>query len=219
MGPLRSTSSYSPTFAQLYVLDAELETIKRFENLSLPSNMSRENMEKMKNLLDKCQKVIHDRNPYVKDFKQVIEIPENELEGGKIVISASARPQHGHERVYNAQINLQELSIVTNEKPHDLVINTREGSIQTISDMNPKAMPLHITLLFIDGTSGWSQDLTHSNGHKRTTVREFYAYHMHKRMTNSDYLLYRKPKIKIFDLALIKSESRHISKYSGCYRD
>ena len=190
MGPLRCNPGYSPTFAQLYILDAGLETTKRFENLSLPSNMSRENMEKMKSLLDKCQKVIHDRNPYVKDFKQVIEIPEDELEGGKIVISAAARPQHGHERVYNAQVNLQELSIVTNEKPHDLVINLREGSIQTISDMNSKAMPLHFTLLFIDGTPGWSKDLTHSDGYKRTTAREFYAFHMHKRMTDSDYLLH-----------------------------
>ena len=152
--------------------------------------MSMENMEKMKSLLDKCQKVIHDRNPYVKDFKQVIEIPEDELEGGKIVISAAAKPQHGHERVYNAQINLNELSIVTNEKPYDLVINPRGGSIQTISDMNPKTMPLHFTLLFIDGTPGWSQDMTHSDGYKRTTAREFYAYHMHKRMTDSDYLLH-----------------------------
>ena len=92
IGPLRSNPGYPPTFAQLYVLDSQLETMKRFENLSLPSNMSRENMEKMKSLLDKCQKVIHDRNPYVKDFKQVIEIPEDELEGGKIVISAAAKP-------------------------------------------------------------------------------------------------------------------------------
>ena len=66
----------------------------------------------MRELLDICQQVIHSRNPFVRDFKQILEIPEDNLEGAKVVICASARPQHGHERVYNAQINLQELSIV-----------------------------------------------------------------------------------------------------------
>ena len=100
-------------------------------------------------MLATVQKVMHEKNPYIKDFKQILEISEEELHGGKVVISAAARPQQGHARVYNVQANLQELSVVTNEQPHDLVINLRGGGLQFISDLNPKAMPLHFTLLFL----------------------------------------------------------------------
>ena len=71
-----------------------------------------------------------------------------------------------------------------------MVIHRRAGgSLQKISDLNPKAMPLHFTLLFPDGTPGWDQYLTHKdNDNKRVTPREFFAYHLNKRNTNSDYI-------------------------------
>ena len=104
---------------------------------------------------------MHQNNPFIQDFKQILEMQDEDLYGGKIVISAAAKPKDGHLRVYNVQQNLQELSIVTNEKPHDLVIKTRGGRLETISDLNPKAMPLHFTLLFPEGTYGYDQDLKH----------------------------------------------------------
>ena len=53
------------------------------------------------------------------------------------------------------QVNLQEVSILTNSQPHDLVLQRRGGGLQNISDLNPKGMPLHFTLLFPHGTYGW----------------------------------------------------------------
>ena len=101
--------------------------------------------------LNTVQQVIHEKNPFVREFKQILNLPEEELQGGIVVIRAAARPQQGHARVYNAQINLQELSIVTNEQPHDLVVQLHGGGLRFISDLNPKAMLLHFTLLFITG--------------------------------------------------------------------
>ena len=190
IGSLAVEPHETPVFAQLYVLDDQLSerTIRR-SNMTLHRDISTQEVNIMENLLQTVQDVIHVRNPFVRDFKQIIEIPEEELEGGKIVISADDRPQEGHARVYNAQANLQELRIVTNEKKHDLVIQCRGGGLQRISDLNPKAMPLHYTLLFIDGTYGWDQYLTHrDNQNKRVSPREFYAYHMNIRSTESDYL-------------------------------
>ena len=102
-----------------------------------------------------------------------MELPEDALQGGKIVISADARPSHGHERVYNPQVNLQELSIVTNEK---------------ISDLNPTAMPLHFTLFFVHGTHGWDVNLTHVDTNKCVSPRQFFAFHLQTRNTESDYI-------------------------------
>ena len=157
IGLIYAEDGAQPRFARLYVLDSSLETTTRFANLTLPAGMSQSDKNIMKNVLESVQEVIHEINPFVREFKQIVEIPEEELQGGKIVISAAARPGQGHARVYNLQGNLQELSIVTNEQPHDLVLQLRGGGLQSISDLNPKAMALHFTLLFTYGTHGWDQ--------------------------------------------------------------
>ena len=86
-------------------------------------------------------------------------------------------------------LNLYELSIITKEVPNDFVIQLRGGDLQIISNTNPRAMPLHFTLLFIYGTHGWHEDLKHTDQIKRLTTREFIAFHMNSRRTASDYLL------------------------------
>ena len=139
--------------------------------------------------MDIVQEAVHKYNPFVRDFKQVLEYPAEKLRKGKIVISAKAKPKDAQPRVYNEQVNLNELSIVTKENPHDFVINLRGGGQRIINDLNPKAMPLHFTLLFIEGTPGWDTELKHEdNPNKRVTAREFFAYHMNVRGTPSDYL-------------------------------
>ena len=190
LGSLRAEDGVTPTFAQLYVLDSNLETTTRYSNMMVPENTPENVKQILRNLLERVQQVIHQINPFVKDFIQILDIPEDQLQGGKVVISAGGHPQEGHQRVYNAQTNLQELRIVTNEEKHDLVIHRRSGGgFQKISDLNPKAMPLHFTLLFPAGTPGWDQYLKHrDNDNKRVTPREFFAYHLNKRNTDSDYI-------------------------------
>ena len=51
-------------------------------------------------------------------------------------------------------------------------------------------MPLHFTLLFIEGSSGWDQHQQQvGDEDKRITPRQFYVYHLNIRKTGSDYLL------------------------------
>ena len=71
---------------------------------------------------------------------------DEELYGGKVLISAAVKPREGHDLVYNVQQNLQDLSIVTNEKPHDLVIRKRGGGLEKISYLNPKTSSFHSSL-------------------------------------------------------------------------
>ena len=58
-----------------------------------------------------------------------------------------------------------------------LVVKIRGGGLQSVSDLNPSAMPLHFTLLFPYGTKGWDMETTHANSRRRVTPREFFAYH------------------------------------------
>ena len=187
-GPLQAAEGEKPCFAQLYVHDPSLETGQRFNNMTIPASMSKSQKKILEGVLKSVQAVIHKVNPFVKDFKQIMDIPAEELKQGKIVISAKARPSEEHERRYNAQINLQEVSILTNSEPHDLVLQKRGGELQSISDLNPKGMPLHFTLLFPHGTYGWDLMMKHTDGKRRVTPREFYVFHLNQRDLTKDFI-------------------------------
>ena len=190
MGPLHHETGSVPYFAQLYVLDPGDETTRRFNNMNVSRRVKTPwEFDMMKELLDIIQGVVHQHNPFVRDIRQLIEMPPEQLQSGKIVVSAKAQPRNARPRVYNHQVNLDELSIVKNEQRHDFVIHLREGGLRIIHDLNPKAMPLHFTLLFIHGTPGWGIDLKqNNNSNKRLSAREFFAFHMHTRNTRSDYI-------------------------------
>ena len=125
-GPLQAKDGERPYFAQLYLHDPHLESGERFKNMTIPANMSDPQKKILEKFLIKIQTVLHLHNPFVKDFKQVIEIPAEDLEHGKIVISSKAKPREEHTRRYNEQINLQEVSILKNNEPHDLVLQVRD---------------------------------------------------------------------------------------------
>lgn len=187
-GPLQAEDGEDPKFAQLYIKDPALETTHRQQNMSLPGSMSQQDRHTIYATLQNLQELMKAVNPYVKDYKMICEIPEDELLDGQLVISAKARPADGHERRYNAQASLTEVSILTNCHPHDLVVKIRGGGLQSVSDLNPNGMPLHFTLLFPYGTKGWDMETTHANSTRRVTPREFFTYHTQVRQRESDFL-------------------------------
>ena len=88
VGPLQAENGEEPRFAQLYVHDPSLEASQRFKNMSIPSSMSTAQKENLARSLTKVQDVLHEHNPYVRDLKQIIDIPEEELGQDKIIQSA-----------------------------------------------------------------------------------------------------------------------------------
>ena len=188
VGPLQAEEGETPRFVQLYVHDASLETSQRFKNMYVPTALSQAQKQMLEEILATVQGALHTSNPFIKDFKQIMEIGDEQLPQGKIIISAKSRPSGEHARRYNEQLNLQEVSILTSSERHDLVIEKRGGGLQSISDLNPKGMPLHFTLLFPHGTFGWDPSTQHMKGKGRVTTREFYAYHLNVRNGTGDYL-------------------------------
>ena len=188
VGPLLPENGEPPRFAQLYVNDPASEETCRYRNIVLPSSVSRSEREKIGVLLDTVQRELQRVNPFIKDFKQIMELNDEDIVSGKIIITAR-KPTGEHERRYNRQLNLQEVSILTNSQPNDLVLQKRGGGLKTISDLNPKGMPLHFTLLFPYGTYGWDQDTMHVDGKRRVTPREFFVYYLFTRdQDNVNYL-------------------------------
>jgi len=190
-GPLLPESGEKPKYAQLYCHDPQLATGCRVANLNMVIQpMSAPNKEIMKNLVERMQAVLQQVNPFIRKFMQMLEVPDEQLSSGQLVISANPRdiPEGAHARTYNLQSNVNEVSVLTNLQPHDLVIRTRGGSLQRISDLNPSATPLHFTLLFPHGDYGYNQYLRHVDGRKRVSPREYYVYYLNVRSVSMDYI-------------------------------
>ena len=91
-GPLQARDGETPIFAQLYVLDPSLEFTTRFANLSVPQNIRVQERGELGEILFEVQELLKRDNPYIKDYHQIIKIPDEDLATGMLVISASARP-------------------------------------------------------------------------------------------------------------------------------
>ena len=185
VGSLLPSDGSRPKFAQLYCLDPALETTQRFQNMTIPADLSSSKKEKLKKLLKEMQDMIKRENPFVKDFLMILELEDEDILGGKLVISESAKPAEEHARRYNAPTGFNEVSIVTNETRYSIVIHKRGGGLQEIKDLNPKSMPLHFTLFFPYGTYGWDQTEKHEDGRRNVTIREWYMYHTFSRDNNN----------------------------------
>ena len=73
--------------------------------MTIPAGTSKRQKKILEQVLVKVQTDLHKYNPFVQDFKQIMDIDEAELGQGKIVISAKARPTGEHERRYNQQVS------------------------------------------------------------------------------------------------------------------
>ena len=192
-GPLMAEENEQPRFAQIYIHDPSTQHTVRVNNMNLPESLSKKQTESISNTMKKLQNLMIEVNPFVKDFLHVCEISDEDIKDGKLVISCKARPDGEHERRYNKQESLAEVSVLTNSESGDLVLRKRGGGLQTISDLNPSCQPLHFTLLFPYGTKGYNEadkkkGKDGSDSNRRVTPREFFAFHLNMREYYSDFL-------------------------------
>ena len=177
LGPLVEKEHETPKFAQVWVHDPALQTAQRINNMFLPTTITEVEKEAVQRIMETVQAELGEINPWIKDFRQIVEIQEEELGGGKLVISAKDRPAGAHPRTYNLAVSLAEVSVLTDCRPHDLVVTRRDGNLEVVSEQNSAALPLHFTLLVPHGDRGWHPEIRGADG-KRLTSREFATYHM-----------------------------------------
>ena len=182
-GPLLPEEGEEPKFAQLYVHDPSTEHTMRVRNMCLPTSLNKKQINIITNTVQKLQNILREINPFVKDFLHICEIPDDDLKHGKIVLTCKKAdlPKDAHERRYNEQTSLSEVSILTNSVPGDLILRKRGGGLQQIYDLHPDAPALHFVLLFPYGTPGYSEFLRHTDSTKRVSPREFFAFHLNTR--------------------------------------
>ena len=80
VSPLQARDGEIPRFTQLYVHDPAIETTACIANMQMPANISEEQKLVVRSVVEQLQADLKQHNPFVKDFRQIIEIPEEELQ-------------------------------------------------------------------------------------------------------------------------------------------
>ncbi|KAF0309414.1 hypothetical protein FJT64_019452 [Amphibalanus amphitrite] len=133
------------------------------------------------------------------DFIHAAELPEEEVQQQRLVVSADARPADQHPRRYNRAEGFREVAVLMDEEPvhQDIVLRRRadaEGPfLQTVNETHRAFEALHFVLLLPFGTDGWQPDLRQAVANGRGDVRgvslmQYYAHRLQLRPDLDDSL-------------------------------
>ncbi|KAF0311103.1 hypothetical protein FJT64_018041 [Amphibalanus amphitrite] len=193
-----------PSFAQIYVNDPDCddpaaEAALRLGHVPLPRGTREPERARLLTLLEQLQVLLRQVNPYVQDFIHAAELPEEEVQQQRLVVSADARPADQHPRRYNRAEGFREVAVLMDEEPvhQDIVLRRRadaEGPfLQTVNETHRAFEALHFVLLLPFGTDGWQPDLRQAVANGRGDVRgvslmQYYAHRLQLRPDLDDSL-------------------------------
>ena len=203
LGPLQARDGEVPKFAQIYVHDPqcedpEAEAALRLGHVRLGANTPAATQRVLLDLLQQLQQLLREHNPLVRDFIMASEVPEDQVEHMRLVLSADARPAGEHARRYNRPEGFQEVSVLIGEEPgtRDIVLRRRAvgdgADLIAISNCHRAYEPLHFVLLHPFGTDGWHPglQLQQQGGRaKRLSPLQYAAYRLQAREDEDDSLL------------------------------
>ncbi|CAI2190530.1 18423_t:CDS:2 [Funneliformis geosporum] len=174
IGPLLPKEGQVSRFAQLYIYDTEYE-IRNCLNL-----MQNLNATILKNL----QNMLNIINPYIHIFRQARDIFQTSETSNISMLIHNNRIQNLYS--YSVPTSSEVAALMIGDKHdieplnRDILLKTREGGLQRISELHPSYDALHYVLLFPKGDDGWHTDipLTEPGARKRVTQMQFYSYRL-----------------------------------------
>ena len=190
LGSLRPNDGKPPSYAQLYIYDAQL---------ALAHRMTRNN-----NLRERTMKTLQsmmvDFHPYTNQFLQANEVLDRYPDNSDANIRLRVLPGQDRRR-YNLPCS-DEVAVIlpsdgTAPERRDIVLRPRtdQHSLTRIDDGHPAYSPLHYVLLFPNGDHGWYRDLFHRPvpgtnptqdwNPPRVTQTQYSAFRLHTR--NNEY--------------------------------
>lgn len=200
---LEPRDGQAPNFAQIYVYDSANELRNRH---AVAQHVSITTLENLQNLM-------HEINPYARDFKTMAQL-DRETPGGLSDVSMVFRAENTPDpRRYNAPTTSTEIGVLIvgadgSRDPdqstfRDILIrlnntsNSQQQSnqFQTINEINQHYDPMQYVLMFPSGNPGWNIASATIDGSSKVTILQFYRYHLMYRPSSS-------PDIGICDLHL-----------------
>ncbi|XP_061385321.1 uncharacterized protein LOC133320740 [Danaus plexippus] len=188
IGSLLPAANTQPTFLQVYFMgDEEAQVDRRSEYVP--------GVER--NTVQKIQKVLHDHNVLVHEFKMAKDRVTSD--NYKVVIHPDRVPRGEHERRFNAPTTNEIAAVVVSTEQtasRDIVIQAHDGRLTRVPDTHRFYDALEYPIIFWKGQEGYSFDIPQTNPvtkqpipNKKVSCKDFYAYHMMVRRNNFNLLL------------------------------
>ncbi|XP_019178829.1 PREDICTED: uncharacterized protein LOC109173962 [Ipomoea nil] len=198
IGSLLPVDGKRPHFAQLYIYDTNNELVNRLNSVRPNGDLNDIHEEIVKDI----QQALDANNVLVKSFRMArSEIEKNPLAEVKIKLLGKRSKDA---RTYNLpQVSEVAALIVgdmdANIGERDIVVETKSGLLQRISELNPAYLPMQYPLLFPYGEDGYREDIqfstlkgNSSGGRQRISPREYFSYLIQSRLLQASTLLHAK---------------------------
>ena len=133
----------------------------------------------------KLQDLLHEINPYVRDFKSVMNLPEEDVKDLKFVLTTHSKPQPKHIKGrYNLPTCDEVALVALNEEtaPTDVVLYRKDGAKQSINNVHRCYDPLHYVLMFPYGEDGWFNGIKGMIKNKEDNILPRHQKHINERL-------------------------------------
>ncbi|XP_019161024.1 PREDICTED: uncharacterized protein LOC109157627 [Ipomoea nil] len=196
MGSLLPQSGERPKFAQLYIYDTQNEIENHLIVLGVDESTNTMHREIVKDIKD----ALDENNVLVKSFRMAkTEMESNHRADIKIKLIGKRSKDA---RTYNLpQVGEVAALIVGDLDPNMgeryILVESKAGHFQRITELNPAYFPLQYPLLFPYGEDGYRDDIQFnnvegrsSNSRSKLNPREYFSFRLQDRFNEMSTLLY-----------------------------
>ncbi|XP_019195835.1 PREDICTED: uncharacterized protein LOC109189678 [Ipomoea nil] len=162
MGTLLPEQGKEPHFAQLYIYDTANEKINRINAVRGSGEQDDIHVE----IVNVIQKDLDENNVLVKSFRMAMsELDINPCAEVKIKLLGKRTRD---ERTYNLPQVSEVVALIvgdldTSIGERDIIVQSKGGHLQRISELNPSYLPLQYPILFPYGEDGYREDIAFAN--------------------------------------------------------
>jgi hypothetical protein len=175
MGALLPQPNCKPNFAQIYFHDNASELENRLAIMkSLDAIVTLQ-----------LQSMIRAHNPYFAVFQNMIELSKlSPMQHMRLVLKADSGFDN---RRYNTPMASEVAVLMVGDgntaEKRDVIVTLRDGTVNTINELNASYDPLHYVLIHPTGLSGFHLQIkytktSHTKHRDFVTMKEFYAYRL-----------------------------------------
>ncbi|XP_052622519.1 uncharacterized protein LOC128127849 [Lactuca sativa] len=189
IGSLLPAKGSEPKFSQLYIYDTDNEITNRQRCFRGEKDQSTSTDS---DIIEDIKVMLDSNNVLVRSYRMVRDTFKKNPEVDMKLRLIERREQDG---TYNLPTASEVAALIIGDisdsiEKRDIIVQTKNGCLQRISELHPSYLPLQYPLLFPYGDDGYSVDILHrgvslTNNSKRAkcTMREYFAY----RIQDKDY--------------------------------
>ncbi|XP_022019643.1 uncharacterized protein LOC110919688 [Helianthus annuus] len=200
IGTLLPNEGEEPKFSQLYIYDSQNEDFNRQKAVSVKEGSKTTTKQLLDlSIISSVKKMLDSCNPLVKSFRMVRDcFKENEWQDVRLKLIGT-RDKDG--RTFNLPTSEEIAALIIGDfdgafDKRDIIVQTRSGGLQRISELHPSYLALQYPLIFPYAEDGFRLGIKHRGisvdsdiVRTSTTMREFFSYRLQDRPNHFSLLL------------------------------